>query len=315
MTAARLRLAAIALSLAVFLLAPGQARAGIATIPMGEYFGTVTVNGQAAPAGSTVQAVSPSGAPCGSGSVTSHGGSYSLLIEGSGDCSDVSFLINGRPADQQAEPWHLGTRAARLDLTVTGQTSPATPGAGAALPAASPGNASSLGSPSPATSHVDLTFTLDPETQPAPATTSASAPAGKIVSFSPGWDLVAGPPGTVLADASGPAYTFQANDTDYEQTPAGSPLQAGHGYWAQFSGPATVWLPVSDDASLTLDVPEDQFVLIGNPFDVPAAVSGASALYIYDPAAGYQPATTLQPGQGAWATSVDGTILLSAAGG
>jgi len=283
MTAVRLRLALVALTVALFPLSAGQAHAGIATIPLGEYFGSVIINGQSPPAGTTVEAVSPSGAACGTGSVAAHSGSYALVIEGDGDCGNVTFLVNGQQADQQAAPWHLGTRAARLDLTVTGQGTQATLQAGPAPAAASP-------------------------------TASASASAGKIVAFSPGWDLVAGPPGTVLEGASGPTYTFQANDTDYEQTPAGSPLQAGHGYWAQFNRPATVRLPAGDQASLSLDVPEAQFVLIGNPFDVSAAVTGAAALYTYDPAAGYQPATTLQPGQGAWATSVDGTVLLTPLG-
>lgn len=73
---------------------------------------------------------------------------------------------------------------------------------------------------------------------PTPAPTIApSLPAptlGPTVTYQAGWNLVAGPAGTVLTGAAGSLYTYQANDSSYEVLPVSTALTAGVGYWAYF---------------------------------------------------------------------------------
>ena len=47
---------------------------------------------------------------------------------------------------------------------------------------------------------------------------------------------------TTIGGNSGPMYTYQAGDTNYETISAGTPVKAGFGYWAYFTGstPGTV---------------------------------------------------------------------------
>ena len=56
-----------------------------------------------------------------------------------------------------------------------------------------------------------------------------------------------------------------------------------------------------------------QWILIGDPSGaLGATVTGASAVYTYDPTNGYQQASMLQPGQGAWALgSGSGSITIT----
>jgi hypothetical protein len=267
--------AILAAGLALFLLTARYARAGITDIPWGEYYGTVTIDGQAAPAGAVVSAVSPSGQDCGTTRVGQQSGAYRIVIQGVGDCGNLTFLVNGQKADQQVQPWHLGTSAARLDLTVTPSPSPTQSAAASAAPTPS-------------------------------ATVSAS--------YVQGWNLIAGPAGTT-AGASGAQETLQFGDAGYDQLTPGAPLQPGDGYWAYFAQPATASLAGSSGTPVSRTVPAGQFVLVGNPFGVPAQVTGADALYVYDPINGYLPATTLQPGQGAWALSSSGSVTIAPTGG
>ena len=118
----------------------------------------------------------------------------------------------------------------------------------------------------------------------------------------------------------GPLYTLQAGDTSYEavqnQSAEGvsyAPLQPGIGYWAYLSQPTAVNFPhTSPQQPVTISMPAGQYTMIGNPFADVASVSGADAVYTYDPATGYQTTMTLQPGQGAFAYSSDGaTITIS----
>lgn len=56
--------------------------------------------------------------------------------------------------------------------------------------------------------------------------------------------------------------------------------------------------------------------MVGNPFPVSAAVSGADALYVYSTdSAAYKEAVVLGYGQGAWAYSDNGgTLIFTPAG-
>lgn len=159
---------------------------------------------------------------------------------------------------------------------------------------------------------VTFTTTLDNGSQ-------APLQAGGVIPYPAGWNLVAGFTGaggraTIVDAAGGPLYTFQAGDTAYETLPSSTPLTAGRGYWVYFSQPASIAFPqaVPPFAPVAESLPAGQFVLIGDPFPTTATVSGADVVYVYDPATGYQPATTLQAGQGAWAFSAQGaTITIS----
>lgn len=128
-------------------------------------------------------------------------------------------------------------------------------------------------------------------------------------SYPAGWNLIAGPLATVVAYTDGPLYTFRAGDEAYECAPFWTPLEPGVGYWAYFgaSGKAYFAGGIPDRQPTTLTLPAGQFVMIGNPFQTAATVTGADVIYTYDPmAAQYQQVSTLMPGQGAWAFSASG---------
>lgn len=121
------------------------------------------------------------------------------------------------------------------------------------------------------------------------------------VSYAAGWNLVAGTDGTTLSGASGSLYTLQPGDSNYQTLAPGAPLKGGQGYWVYFSAATTQTLAGGGSASVTIDVPAGQYVMLGNPSLRPATVSGADLVYVFDPNAnGYVATTTLQPGQGAW---------------
>lgn len=128
-----------------------------------------------------------------------------------------------------------------------------------------------------------------------------------------GWNLVAAP-GYTAPSELGPLYTFQAGDTDYETFAPGSPLPLNAGYWVYLAAPAPPRAIATAITSVPpLAAPSDQPVMVGNALYWPAIVSGASAVYRYDPAAGYiavDPAAPLAPGEAAWVYAADGSISL-----
>jgi hypothetical protein len=142
----------------------------------------------------------------------------------------------------------------------------------------------------------------------ASGTASITEPSsGLAISYPTGWSIVAGPAGTVVSGNMGSLYTFQANNTAYQIVTNGASLQAGQGYWAYFPAAANSSIPQSGPQTLTATLPAGQYVMIGNPGGAPATVTGADSVVIFDPSAnGYVPASTLAPGQGAWAISING---------
>ncbi len=146
-----------------------------------------------------------------------------------------------------------------------------------------------------------------------PVATPAPVTAGTSPLFHIGWNLVAAPTGDTLPGSRGQLYTLPPGADAYAVLPAGSPLQSGVGYWAYF--PADTSVPLSGDGSPSISVtlPADRYVMIGNPSGSgPVTVTGADIVYKYDSRRGlYVPTTTLQPGEGAWAFSaVGGTVTL-----
>ena len=111
-------------------------------------------------------------------------------------------------------------------------------------------------------------------TAPAPTPVIVPGPSGPTVTYPAGWNLAAGPTGTVLRGAAGALYTLQANDSSYEVLPVSTPLQDGWGYWAYFPSTTTVtqaasiaqtpdlansvdqeyWCPPSGNSSVTISI-------------------------------------------------------------
>jgi plastocyanin len=154
-----------------------------------------------------------------------------------------------------------------------------------------------------------LASTLSSTTTAVTPVGTSSLAGGVSVNYAAGWNLVAGPGGTVLSGTSGSLYAFRAGDTSYEMIAAGTPLTAGSGYWAYFTGPQTATVPQNMTQPGATPLPTGQFVLVGNPSSLPVAVAGADTVLIYDPVRGYQSVSTLEPGQGAWAYSANGGML------
>ena len=132
-----------------------------------------------------------------------------------------------------------------------------------------------------------------------------------VVAYPAGWNLICGPFGwgPLSTQISGPLYTYQASDTSYETAPAGSGTAGGNGFWAYFPAPTTVDSAGQAVGLLPVLLPSSHWVMIGDPSYGPATVRGTDVIYTYSPATGsYQQATTLQPGQGAWAYSAKGSV-------
>jgi len=135
-------------------------------------------------------------------------------------------------------------------------------------------------------------------------------PAGNTVTYPAGTSLVAGPPGTDFSGGDGALSTLQSSDRDYESVQPSAGTQTGYGYWAQFDQPTSVQLNQGSNMPFTASALAGQWILIGDPSGtLPATVTGAGAVYTYDPTSGYQAASLLQPGQGAWALGTGGGAI------
>ena len=151
---------------------------------------------------------------------------------------------------------------------------------------------------------------------PPPPVVSGSQSLDATVFYSLGWNLVGGPADTVMSGNIGPLYTFQAGNSSYQTVPNGAGLLTGEGYWAYFQQPARMTLHGSSTASTSIRLPPGQWVLIGNPSTSLATLSGADAVYAYDPDSGaYAIRFRLGAGEGAWAFSArGGTVTLRGLG-
>ncbi|HZQ37689.1 MAG TPA: hypothetical protein VFD32_17280 [Dehalococcoidia bacterium] len=137
----------------------------------------------------------------------------------------------------------------------------------------------------------------------------------QVASYAAGWNLVAGPQGAHLVGATGSLYTLQPGDTTYETRPIDTPLTACVGYWAYFPTGGSIDFGPFGGASVqcSLNVSPAQYVMMGNPSaSANVNVNGADVVYTYDPASGYQPATRLAPGQGAWVYAAGGVSIQAA---
>lgn len=126
-------------------------------------------------------------------------------------------------------------------------------------------------------------------------------PTGPQITYGGGWNLIGVPSGTVLPPTDG-LYTYQGGS--YRSATS---TQPGKGYWASFPNPTnTIFIPIASSGPMNIPLPAGQWSMIGNPYSVPANVSGADIFYGYDPEHGYAAVTQLFPGLGAWAWSTSG---------
>jgi IPT/TIG domain-containing protein len=133
---------------------------------------------------------------------------------------------------------------------------------------------------------------------------------GPVVSLLSGWNLVGGPSGTVFSGASNPLYTWQTGDTNYQTLTPTSPITSGRGYWAYYPSATTTTIASATPQTIQVPLPVNNWIMVGNPGNTAATVSGADAVDIYSPVTNsYSTATTLQPGQGAWAISSTGATI------
>ncbi len=140
---------------------------------------------------------------------------------------------------------------------------------------------------------------------------AATGVSGQVysITYHAGWNLVGAPEGTRYAGGDGPLYTLQPGGTDYEVQPAGSPAVSGFGYWVYFPVGRTVQMPGGAPFT-TIVLPAGRWVTVGDPSGFrTVSLSGADAVFTWDPGRGYRSTASLLPGQGAWAFSQSGGLL------
>jgi PKD repeat protein len=136
----------------------------------------------------------------------------------------------------------------------------------------------------------------------------APIPGGMPINYAAGWNIVTGPAKTMVTGNLGPLYTYQPGNLNYQSLSNGALLTAGQGYWAYFDAPTSSSIPFVGPQTISVNLPARQWVMVGNPGSTTATVAGADIVYTYAAGPGYQTATTLLPGQGAWAISLNGGI-------
>jgi hypothetical protein len=132
---------------------------------------------------------------------------------------------------------------------------------------------------------------------------------GVSVKYPAGWNIVSAPSGTTVDGTSGPMYGLPAGSASYVTLPPGSNLTSGQGYWAYFPSDTTDLVPeaVAGAVTMTISLPAKTWFLIGNPGSVTANVQGVDGLETWNPfIEEWNSASTLRPGQGAFAISYGG---------
>jgi hypothetical protein len=136
------------------------------------------------------------------------------------------------------------------------------------------------------------------------------------VTYAPGWNLVAGPAGSTFPGATA-VYSFPPGAEDYIARTGATPSSTGYGYWAYYPhGGSPNFADNPSNCRTMITAPVGQYFLAGNSSSTNAAtVSGASAVYTFDPVAHtYVAATSLVPGQGAWVMPDSGGVVTIVAG-
>ncbi|HZQ36668.1 MAG TPA: hypothetical protein VFD32_12100 [Dehalococcoidia bacterium] len=116
--------------------------------------------------------------------------------------------------------------------------------------------------------------------------------------YAPGWNLVAGPQGARLALHGEPLYSLDGSQPQYADNSQGA-VDSGIGYWVFYGTGQTLLLVGVPQAVTQVHVNGGEWATLGNSGTKPASVRGADLALVYDPQAGFQPATLVQPGQAA----------------
>jgi hypothetical protein len=116
--------------------------------------------------------------------------------------------------------------------------------------------------------------------------------------YAPGWNLVAGPQGARLALHGEPLYSLDGSQPQYADNTQGA-VAGGVGYWVFYGSAQTLLLVGVPQPVTQVHVSGGQWATLGNSGTRPAAVRGADLALVYDPQAGFQPASLVQPGQAA----------------
>ncbi|MGI8971538.1 MAG: hypothetical protein ACR2HB_12670 [Dehalococcoidia bacterium] len=140
-----------------------------------------------------------------------------------------------------------------------------------------------------------------------PSTALRAQTSGALVTYSAGWNLVALPPGSEAAATPESLYHWLTNADAYQTISVNEETRTAVGYWAYFAAETRVTLAPGGAGAYQFQARPGHYVMIGNPSGAsPALVTGADACYSYNPRMGYQQGTTLTPGEGAWAISLNG---------
>ncbi len=135
----------------------------------------------------------------------------------------------------------------------------------------------------------------------APAAVHAATAPGTVAFwkvYAPGWNLVAGPQGARLALHGEPLYSLDGSQPQYADNTQGA-VDSGVGYWVFYGTGQTLLLVGVPQPVTQVHVYGGQWATLGNSGNKPASVRGADLALVYDPQAGFQPATLVQPGQAA----------------
>gem|GEM_PF-2398176 len=116
--------------------------------------------------------------------------------------------------------------------------------------------------------------------------------------YPPGWNLVAGPAGAVLAPGT-QVLTSLTGTSDSYAVQQDSLARAGVGYWVFYPRGAVRLLVGMPQDVTTMHLTGGVWAMIGNSGTRPAAVRGADIALTYTPDQGFQPANQVQPGQAA----------------
>jgi hypothetical protein len=135
--------------------------------------------------------------------------------------------------------------------------------------------------------------------------------------LAPGWNLIALPPGARFEVEPRTLLTSGADGSTYQPLDPGQGASPGHGYWVFVEAPSLLSMvrPLGDGVTVSVTAAPGEWVLIGDTTGLyPAMVTGADAIYTYDPQRGYEMHQLLFPGQGAWAISLNGGTITVGSG-
>ena len=117
---------------------------------------------------------------------------------------------------------------------------------------------------------------------PAPGTTTTPTPTltpgCATVTYAAGYNLAGGPTGTALTGAAA-LFTHQASDPVSGPAfyrAAGNTLTAPQGVWAFYFSPKAITQPCVSGTSTTVSLPAGNYVMVGNPFNRPATITGST---------------------------------------